>query len=302
MLPLWIPVTLAASALQVLRTVLQRRLVGRLSTTGATYVRYLFGAPLAALMLGGYLGVAGEAAPALGWRFLGLCALGGVAQIVGTVLMLNAFRLRNFAVGTTYTKTEAVITALVATAVLGERLSSEAWSGILVSLIGVFVLSLPAAAPGGRLRWAELGGPAAAIGILSGAAFAVTAVSIRAAALSLGDAGFMARSLATLAGMTVVQLALMTLYLIWRDRAQFAAVLRHWRRSAMIGVTSVLGSVGWFTAFTLETPAKVTALGQIELVIAMLVARRTFGERLTRAEVAGIALIGAGILVLLAGR
>jgi drug/metabolite transporter (DMT)-like permease len=67
-------------------------------------------------------------------------------------------------------------------------------------------------------------------------------------------------------------------------------------------VTSVLGSVGWFTAFTLETPAKVAALGQIELVIAMLVSRRAFGERLTRAEVAGIALIGAGILVLLAGR
>ncbi|MBL8670218.1 MAG: EamA family transporter, partial [Alphaproteobacteria bacterium] len=307
MAPLWILFTLAAAVLQILRTALQRQLVGRLSTVGATYARYLFGAPLAAAFVAGAALATGEAVPAPGWRFRGFCALAGLCQIVGTVLLLEAFKLRNFAVGTAYSKTEAILAALFATVFLGETLPGLAWAGIAVSLGGVFVLSVPALpASGGRrsasVRWAEMLGPAATVGLLSGVAFAATAIGIRGASQSLGDAGFALRALTTLAGSSAVQVVAMTLYLALRDRAQFAAVARHWRPAAVVGVGSVLGSVCWFAAMTLETPAKVLALGQIELPLAILVSRRAFGERVTAAEIAGIALIGLGIVVLLSGR
>ena len=42
----WILVTLAAATLQNFRTVLQKRLVGRLSVTASTYARFLYGLPL----------------------------------------------------------------------------------------------------------------------------------------------------------------------------------------------------------------------------------------------------------------
>ena len=44
---LWIPITVAAAFSQNLRSALQKHLKGALSTAGATYVRFLYAAPLA---------------------------------------------------------------------------------------------------------------------------------------------------------------------------------------------------------------------------------------------------------------
>jgi uncharacterized membrane protein len=63
----------------------------------------------------------------------------------------------------------------------------------------------------------------------------------------------------------------------------------------------MLGSVGWFTAMTLQNAAYVRALGQIELVFTFLAAHLIFRESSTRLEVTGILLLVAGILILLLG-
>ncbi len=55
----------------------------------------------------------------------------------------------------------------------------------------------------------------------------------------------------------------------------------------------MLGSVGWFTAMTLEQASYVRAFGQIEFIFAMLVSTLFFRERYTRNELVGIALIAA---------
>ena len=46
---LWIPITLAAAALQTARNAFQRGLTGALSPLGATYTRFAFGFPFAAV-------------------------------------------------------------------------------------------------------------------------------------------------------------------------------------------------------------------------------------------------------------
>ena len=48
---LWIPITVFAAFAQTLRNATQRKLVGELGTLGATLVRFLYGAPFAALWL-----------------------------------------------------------------------------------------------------------------------------------------------------------------------------------------------------------------------------------------------------------
>lgn len=60
----------------------------------------------------------------------------------------------------------------------------------------------------------------------------------------------------------------------------------------------MLGSVGWFTAMTLEQASYVRAFGQIEFVFALLVSTRFFRERYTRKELVGIALIAASSVAL----
>ncbi len=54
-----------------------------------------------------------------------------------------------------------------------------------------------------------------------------------------------------------------------REPAQLRAVW-HVRKSALwVGITGLLGSLGWFTAFMLQTAAYVKGLGRIELLFGL---------------------------------
>jgi drug/metabolite transporter (DMT)-like permease len=79
-------------------------------------------------------------------------------------------------------------------------------------------------------------------------------------------------------------------------------VLKSWKVSGWVGVTGMMGSVGWFTAMTIQNAAYVRALGQIELVFTFVAAHFFFREKTTRLELFGILLVVAGILVLLLGQ
>ncbi len=103
---MWVPVTLFAATCQVLRTSRQHRLRSMLSVNAAGFVRYAYGFPLAVLVSLATFGPAGAEIPGVPWRFWPIIAGAGVAQILGTVALLRAFDLRDFAIGTVYSKTE----------------------------------------------------------------------------------------------------------------------------------------------------------------------------------------------------
>ena len=77
------------------------------------------------------------------------------------------------------------------------------------------------------------------------------------------------------------------------------AVVRNWRVSWLVGASGMLASVGWFTAVTIENAAHVRALGQVELLFALIVSGLFFKEKTTRMELVGIAVIILGIVILL---
>ncbi len=56
-------------------------------------------------------------------------------------------------------------------------------------------------------------------------------------------------------------------------------------------------SAGWFTAFALEPAAHVRTLGLVELLFSFAVARRFFQERLAVAELIGVALLMAALVM-----
>lgn len=55
-------------------------------------------------------------------------------------------------------------------------------------------------------------------------------------------------------------------------------------------------------AFTLQNVAYVRALGQVELVFSLLMSTLVFRERSRRAELAGIALMIVGIVIMMLGK
>ena len=70
--------------------------------------------------------------------------------------------------------------------------------------------------------------------------------------------------------------------------------------AVFIGSTSVAGSVGWFTAMSLQNAAIVKTLGQTEFELTLLITYWYFGERISVREYAGMALVGVSVLLLLA--
>jgi len=300
--PIWLPAALLAGALQAWRTAVQRRMSRTLSVNAAGLARYLYGMPVALLMAAAYqYWVAPAAFPALGEMFLPYCIAGGLAQIVATNLLLMAFGERNFVVGTAYSKTEAVQSALLSTFLLGDHLSWLTWIGIGCGVIGVMILSTGGKrmGPGELLR--ALGQPAARYGIASGLVFALTTIAIRAATREVATPDPVRAALIVLVVTVVLQTVMQGGYLAWRERDQLCAVLATWRVSGQVGLMSSVASACWFIGFASAPVALVRILGQVEVAFTMAFAHFYLGEKTARSEIVGLLIVAIGVVLALTG-
>jgi len=289
---LWIGLTIAAAFLQTLRSSLQKRATGTLSVNGASYLRFCYALPFVWCYLS--LLLLERTLPVLPGEFFVFCLVGGVAQIIGTAALVGSFSHGNFALGTTFSKTEVVLTALVGAVLLSEQLSLLQWAGIGVSFLGVALLSVR-----GGLKNIATDQRALALGVLAGAGFAISAVCYRAAALSLPSGDFLLRAGATLAITVSLQSVLMGLFLKVREPGELKRVLVNWRSGIWVGLVGAAASAGWFTAMTLVNAALVRALGQVELLFSFAISIWFFRERVQGAEIAGAVLVVLGIWLLL---
>lgn len=289
----WILVTLIAATAQTLRFVLQKRLtLAGLSPAGATFARFVFAAPVVMVLALGYARASGQGWPRVPGVFWAYAMAGGLAQIGATIATLALFRLRHFAVGVTFKKTEVLLSALVGLIVLSEPVSARALLAIVLGLAGVLALSRVSGAVSGR---------AVMLGLGAGLLFAISGVAYRGASLSLAGGDALLRAAVTLACVTGFQTLAMAAGFALRDPGQIVAVLRRWRGVALVAGASLVGSLSWFTAFTLQNVALVKAVGQVELVLSLAAGWLVFGERVSPREAVGIALILGSVLMLVAG-
>ncbi|MEQ9164246.1 MAG: hypothetical protein RLN74_16140, partial [Ilumatobacter fluminis] len=276
---MWILITLAAATFQILRTSRQHQLRSVLSTAAAGFVRYAYGAPLALLLSLVLFGVLDRDLPGVPASFWPALLVGAVGQIAGTVALLQSFKVRDFAVGTVYSKSEVLFVAALGAIGFETALRPAGWFGAVLVTIGVAWL----ASKGSLASLLERAGdPAALLGLAAGAGFAAASLGIGSASRSLTDAPSFDRAALTLTALLVVQTLLNAGWFVATDPSQIARTIGAWRPAIPVGVLSLLGSIGWAWAFTLESAAKVRTLGQVELIIAFVLARLTLGERHTR--------------------
>jgi drug/metabolite transporter (DMT)-like permease len=295
---LWIVVTLMAAAFQTVRFMLQKVLAtATLSAAGATFSRFVYSAPFIAVLLVLYMRHTGESVPALDARFWAFGLLGGITQILATVCVVALFKERNFAVGITFKKTEVIQTVLVGILLLGELVSWAGFGAIVLGLIGVLVLSGGTEATGFKLR--DMKNRAVGLGLAAGVLFAFSGVSYRGATLTLASEDPVLRAGVTLMAVVAMQTVIMAIWLHLRERGEMGRVWRARRVAIWIGLTSMAGSLCWFTAFTLQTAAYVNALGQVELIFSVVASTLFFREKISRREGAGMAILTASILLLI---
>lgn len=294
----WVLVTFGAAFAQTIRFMLQKSLAaGRLSATGATFARFVYSAPLVAVAALAYAAASGQALPLPPSGFWPWAIAGGTAQILATVAVVLLFGRRNFAVGITFKKTEVILSVLAGLVLLGEGVSAAGFAAICAGLLGVLLLS---DTPGGQGAWLRrIASPSAGLGLFSGACFAISGVGYRAASLSLPFGDALIRALVTLACVTAFQTLALGAWMLWRERAEIGRVFAAWRIASLVGLSSMAGSICWFTAFTLQTVAYVNAVGQVELIFSVAASVFVFRERITGRELLGLLVLTGSILGLI---
>ena len=287
---LWVIFAVLAAAAQTLRFAVQKVLAGStLSPAAATWARFLWSWPMALGLALAYGASIGADWPRLDQTFLVYGMLGGIFQILATICTVSLFRLRAFAVGITFKKTEVVLTALVGFVILGDALSWPGAFAIVVGFLGVLLLSDPP--EGGSLF-----NKAAGIGLLSGVFFALSAVTYRGATLALNTGDPVLTGGITLAVVAFSQTLILGVWLALREPGQIQATMRAWRQTMLVSVFSLIGSWSWFAAFSLMNAAFVFAVGQVELIFSLLIGVLWFREPLRTRELMGMAVLTGSIL------
>ncbi len=279
--------------MQAVRTAGQKQLSLELSPMAATSVRYLFALPFAFAYLYAIFSMQGIEFPKFNSTFAIYVGIASISQILGTAFLVAAFSFRNFAVATSLSKTEAIQVAIVGALIFSASLTLLGWLSVIIGVIGVVILSKVRFSVNDFVR-----NPGAGYGMASGLGLAVTTLLIRESSLALNTDLFLSAAV-TLVVMISVQSVLSIIYLLVREREQFVNIFKNWRLSLFVGITSVLGSIGWFTGASLQQAAYVKALGQVEFFITLALTYKVFNEKITKREYVGMALIVVSVLILL---
>ena len=295
---LWIAATLWAAFAQTIRNAAQRHLTAELGTLGATLVRFLYGVPFALLWLFAVQKATATALPVPALNFAIWVAVGGLAQILATALLLRTMQERNFALGVAYSKTEILQVAVFGLVFLGDPIGLPAALAVASATVGVLLLSPADKERPLRTLLTGWTSRTALLGLACGACFAISVVGYRGATLALRGTPFLMAAAYTLVAAQVFQTLVLGGWLLLRDASVVRKVLVAWRVSLFAGFMGAAASAGWFTAFALEPAAHVRTLGLVELVFSYAVSRRLFRERLSRLELAGMALLALGVAII----
>lgn len=287
----WLILTLTGAFLQNLRSLMQKRLTSDLSINGAAYTRFCFAVPFAWLYL---LMLWPERAVQINSTFIFWVLLGGSAQIFATSALVAAVSGRYFAVGTAYSKTEAAQAAILGTILIQDNITWLAALGIVISLLGVFVLT-------GNRRIGDFFHNDVSLwyGLAAGAAFALCSVCFRAAALSLPFPDDAERGAVTLAYTLTWQTLAMGVFILWRDPQQLLIMARRWPTALSVGVVGMVSSTAWFTAMAIQNAAIVRAVSQVELLFTVLTSAFFLREAISFRQIVGMALIVLGVLAVI---
>ncbi|PSJ45717.1 multidrug transporter [Zobellella endophytica] len=283
---LWIPFTLFAALMQAWRNAFQKQLSQETGATAVTLARFVLAGPIAALYLWLlYRWQPQQPLPDISFLFAAYIVAAAFSQILATALMVRLFQLRNYAVGVGLAKSEAILAAALGVFFFSAPLTSLGWLGVLVGGLAVWLLSGLRRAVGSPVPPATL-----LMGLGSGLAFALTSLWVREASLVLG-LPFPFGAAWVLLLVISLQTLVLLLWLGIKDPAGLTALWRRPGLTLLISLSSCLGSIGWFSAMSLESVALVKTLGQIEVLFTLMISAWYFREKLARQDHWGLLLI-----------
>lgn len=288
---LWVMCTVFATFMQAWRNAFQSQLGKEVKVSGVTLARFLWASPIALAYLGLLYLLQPQQIPHFNALFWSYACAAALMQILATSLMVLLFQQNNYAIGAGLAKSEAIVAAILGTLFFGTQLSLFGWFGVLLGGIAVFILS-----SNGNLK--QLSARTVAIGISCGCAFALTSLWVREASLVL-DLPFPHRAAWVLVIVISIQTCLLSGWLAWKDRATLKALWHRPKLTLLTSTSSCLGSIGWFSAMSLQAVPYVKTLGQIEIFFTMLISAFWLKQKVKIKDSLGLLLIAiAAVMVI----
>ncbi|RVU84688.1 DMT family transporter [Leucothrix sargassi] len=288
----WIAFTCFAAFCQAWRNALQSKLSKHLNVLAVTLARFLWASPLALIYLVTLYQWQPTEIPTFSAKSYLFIVGASVMQIVATALMVVLFKQKNFAIGAGLAKCEAPVAALLGVLFFSTTLTYWGWIGVAIGAIAIMILSTP-----DKLRDFSL--KTVVIGLACSSAFALTSLWVREASLSL-SIPFPHSAAWVLFLVITLQTLMLTAYLFLRDRAALKLMFVHKKLVVFTSITSFLGSLGWFSAMSLQTVPYVKTLGQIEIFFMMLISAFWLKEKTRHKDMLALVLVAvAAVLVML---
>ena len=288
---MWILLTLLAAFMQAWRNAFQSQLSKEVSVAGVTLARFIWAGPIAAVYLVGLYLWQDVGIPDFSGRFIVFILGASAMQILATGLMVKLFKLQNFAIGAGLAKSEAVVAAILGTVFFGTHLSPLGWSGVLLGGVAIFLMSAKQG-----LRSLSLN--TVLIGLACGTSFALTSLWVREASLCL-NIGFPHSAAWVLLFVISLQTLVLVSYLLLKDKSTLTALWQRPKLTLLTSTASCLGSIGWFSAMSLQAVPYVKTLGQVEVFFMILIATFWLKEKVKIKDMLGLVLIAiAAILVM----
>lgn len=302
---MWIYLALAAGTFQTLRNSLAHGISRQISPALNSWSRFSFNLPFSTLLVLGL--VVAYGLPRYSAAFLFYCLGTATTQLVGNVALVAAFRRGSFAEAIVLHKLEVPIAAVVGVLLFAEVPTLYGWLGILACTTGALVINITRTGGLDHWRRAASFGTAGLLSLTSGLMLVAASFFLKAAANDLAVSnprlghGSFEGAAHTLFHTTWIEVAILSVYLAIAAPSEYRLVPRHWRRMAAIGMAGFAGSLCWFWAYSIALVAYVKAVGQIETVLSVAIGLVALREANLPRQLPGVALILAGIVLVLVG-
>ncbi|MGP1721895.1 multidrug transporter [Shewanella frigidimarina] len=288
---MWIMFTFLAAFMQAWRNAFQSKLSKEVSVAGVTLARFIWAGPIAACYLYGLHQYQPSALPEFTGTFWGFVIGASSMQILATGLMVKLFKMQNFAIGAGLAKSEALVAAILGVLFFGTQLSLLGWIGVVIGGLAIMLLS-------SKQGFKQLSVKTVLLGLACGSAFALTSLWVREASLTL-QGPFTHRAAWVLLWVIGLQTIVLIGYLLAKDKSTLVALWQRPTLTLSISITSCIGSIGWFSAMSLQAVPYVKTLGQIEVFFTLMIAVFWLKDKVKINDVAGLILIAiAAVLVM----
>jgi drug/metabolite transporter (DMT)-like permease len=295
---LWVILAFLAAIIQTSRNGMMKHLKGKLNDESIMFARIFFSVPFVCLWLTGFVYL-GYALPKINNHFMLYVLLASILQIAGGMLFLKLFGRRNFVIGVTYSRLDSMMKVLFAALLFQEFVSLGALFGILLSFVGIVLITVAEENIKPKTLLERIFSPSAMIGMLCGTCFGATGILIRQAILELEGGEFFVNATYCLLTMLIIQSLIMLLIICYKNINQLTYIFKQGKIPYLVGVSNSFSAMGWYVALSLTHAAHVSMIGQIEIVFSMFLTHNVFKEKISRLECLAIAIVVIGIVMVI---